>query len=449
MRAKLRSVVVLGAVLALAGGSAYAQCPIDGATPFQAGPLNPKSGFPLWVQDTNGLSLEICLDPVNCFFDPVDPSNPYSVRVGFGPEAFWWLADGSISARNIKAGVVMAAEAAWLNENPTPGDQFPFTRLRFRLDGLVFRGKYRVTHPYGITEFVVDTLDAKGKPVGVFVSHDMPFAAAGQNQGRVGPFLKWDPAVAPFAPAGYIGDGVTPHRVKGSPCGTDFLKVEGWDLTGKRLDLDGRGNNFVTTDLFTVSGKVATRAGVGVTRAAYTRGPWDPGVEVFAFSRPGQLIRVNVPNNPVALMAGDANGRYYGFVEGDVPQSNVTFTNISDPPELSPAYPESSVTVPLTDTVFIKEAYYYRNTTTLDVMAASSDEVSLCPAGVPRLTAYTDSGTKLGDLTIPVTGGIDLTIPTLVPPPSVTVKSCFGGSATAIVDIGKCARAGSSLTCKQ
>ncbi len=455
MPAKLKFAAVL-AVLAFAGWTAYAQCPADGATPFQAGPLNPKNGFPLWVQDSNGVTLEVCLaqDP-KCFFDPAVPGNLYSQRVGFGAEAFWWLAEAGIDIgrTGFSALVVMAVEAAWLTENPAAGDQFPFTRLRFRLQ-VPYLGKYTVTHPFGKTEFIVDTLDPKGKPERVFESFDIEFAAARQNQGRIGPFLRWNSG----APTGYLGDNVTPHTVTGSPCGTNYFQVQGVDLNGKPLNLDGRGSSVVSTNLFTVLGKEATRAGVGVTRATYTRGAWDPGVEAFAFTRPptggfpAQLLSVNVPGNPVAAMTGDSNGRHYTFIEGDIPPSSVTVTNTSDPfePPATTPYPESSVTVALADTVIIREAYYYRNTSTLDIVAASSDEVSSCPPGVPKLRAYTDDGRLLGELTIPVTGGVELSLPNVtVPPPSVTVKSCFGGSTTAFVDIGKCARAGSSLACKQ
>ena len=36
-------------------------------------------------------------------------------------------------------------------------------------------------------------------------------------------FLRWDPAVAPAAPAGYIGDGVTLHKVVGAPYSPDGI----------------------------------------------------------------------------------------------------------------------------------------------------------------------------------------------------------------------------------
>ena len=70
---------------------------------------------------------------------------------------------------------------------------------------------------------------------------------------RVGPsFLQWD-ATLPAAPAGFIGDGITPHTITGSPCGTNVFKVEGpllpvggvqtplFVVTGKKIDVCGNG----------------------------------------------------------------------------------------------------------------------------------------------------------------------------------------------------------------
>src|SRR5439155_1356387 len=70
---------------------------------------------------------------------------------------------------------------------------------------------------------------------------------------RVGPsFLQWD-ASLPAPPAGFVGDGITPHAVTGSPCGTNFYRVEGpllppggvqtnlFTVVGKKIDVCGNG----------------------------------------------------------------------------------------------------------------------------------------------------------------------------------------------------------------
>jgi hypothetical protein len=80
-----------------------AQCN-ESLRPVKAGPQNPKNAFPLWLTDANGVSLELCLTgpgggtgtagppPDYCFFDPVMAGNALSAQIGFGAEAFWWLA---------------------------------------------------------------------------------------------------------------------------------------------------------------------------------------------------------------------------------------------------------------------------------------------------------------------------------------------------------------------
>jgi hypothetical protein len=225
----------------------------------------------------------------------------------------------------------------------------------------------------------------------------------------------------------------------------------------------------LTSTEFAVIGQIATRHGVQVSRAAYTRGAWDPGIEVFASTlatNPSDDIRVAVEGiSPASATPGatDPTGvwkNYFGFIEGDFARQPLTLTNISDPLEdpgclndtdgFGPSC-ESSVVRDLFDSVTITEAYHYRIDNMLEIVASTSDEVSVCPDGPAqaKLTAYADDGRKLGDLT----PGIELIISpsiiddVLVPPARVTVKSCFGGSDTEAVDIGLCERAGNSQEC--
>ena len=97
------------------------------------GPVNPNNGFPLWVQDSTGLTVEFCNDindPVTnpggvCIGDPVDPDNPFSVQIGFGSEGFMASAETSIDAARLSALLVTGVELAFLTEVPADGDQFP------------------------------------------------------------------------------------------------------------------------------------------------------------------------------------------------------------------------------------------------------------------------------------------------------------------------------------
>lgn len=68
-------------------------------------------------------------------------------------------------------------------------------------------------------------------------------------EGKISRFLKWDPAVAPAAPAGYLGNPNTTHAVTGSPFGTNIFKVDG-------PNVGGPGINSIQTNLFTLSGKL-------------------------------------------------------------------------------------------------------------------------------------------------------------------------------------------------
>src|SRR5512143_2695038 len=58
------------------------------------GPINPVDGLPTYVQDTNGLILTECLigDGVTgpCVFLAPDPTNPFSVAIGFNLEMFYF-----------------------------------------------------------------------------------------------------------------------------------------------------------------------------------------------------------------------------------------------------------------------------------------------------------------------------------------------------------------------
>ena len=162
------------------------------ASRLTLGPVNPKNGGSLWIMDSNGVRLEVCLDGDGteaCFYDPVDENNSYSQRVGFGPEAFWWLAEAAIDVDEdedndylgFSALIVMAAEFAWNSEDPAEGEQFPFTRLRFRLQ-VPELGTYYVTHPYGREVFVVDESSVdpkKGDIDRIFVSFDIELPTEG------------------------------------------------------------------------------------------------------------------------------------------------------------------------------------------------------------------------------------------------------------------------------
>ncbi len=419
-RARLRNGVLASAFLLASAPVAYAACPLDGATPLNIGPINPQNGFPEYVQDAQGLALSICLDEPMCFFDPVDPDNPFSVQIGFGAEGFWWAAEAGIATPSgFDARLIMAAEAAFNLEVPVDGDQFPFTRLRIRMDG-VEPGIYTVTHPFGQESFLL----GEGERPRIRTSYDIEFAADSVHQGRVGPFLTWD-NTEPAPPPGYIGDASIAHTIAGSPCGTNFFRIEATALDGVTpIDLDGAGSNVVQTDQFIVMGKLfdgLTGTPLSVSRSTYAR--VNPGqVDVFARSTNTATVTLeggpNLPAGPIP-MQGDGNGLFWVTVplenSGILPA--VVEVTASNPPDNA----DTTLLSLLTDVVTITRADYDTATGVLTVEAHSSDEAS-----PPTLTAGVHGELQAGVL---VASNV------AVPPGFITVTSSAGGFDTEPVRI--------------
>src|SRR5262245_1892136 len=260
-RATAVSMIALALLVGSGGPDVGAQCV---PTPLPAagiGPVNPANGYPRYYVDASGLALGPCLDPTTglCVVAAADlpnPAAPVSFPGNFFDEWFYWLANAKMPVGATGLGtLVMAVEGSFLNGAVVPGDQIVFSRLRVRVSGLVPNNTYVVTHPYG-----VDTLVADGLGVINETTDSIGLAATGFNgptaaTSRIGPrFLTWDPATAPAAPAGFVGDPAVDHTITGSPCGTNFFRV-----TGPGLPPGG-----ATTNLFTVQGKIQDVCGNGL-----------------------------------------------------------------------------------------------------------------------------------------------------------------------------------------
>jgi hypothetical protein len=227
------------------------------------GPVDAASGFPFsYTDDVQQFSLEQCQDLSGfCIEAPrPDPAQPISVPDNYTPdgEGFWWLADAVVP--NAGTGLArFGKESAFDNDEISNGHQVSFSRIRFRFQGLVAGDTYRITHPYGVDELVAEP-DPKGggrinftNDVGCIGPPCGDFPAIAGDP--ITAFLRWDPNVAPAAPAGYIGNAVTPHKVIGSPNGTNFVRLEHLvaqpPLVGLVPVLVGE------TDQFAVQGKLA------------------------------------------------------------------------------------------------------------------------------------------------------------------------------------------------
>jgi hypothetical protein len=376
----------------------------------QVGPIA-EHGFPSWYRDTNGVRLEACttLDDPLCSTLPDEvpnPDAPVSYPDNFPGEFFYQLAGATVTLTNgVRATIGLDLEGAWAREQVIEGDQMVFGRVRIRFDAPAGE-RYRITHPYGI-----DDLVASDK--GVNMTEDIgttPGAFGGALTSRIGPFLKWDPAVAPAAPAGYTGNPGVDHTVVGSPYNTNFVRIERLDpATGAVLSQVG------FTNLFSVQGRYATNAGVDVDRAAYTVEADGTGmIEVYASSEPGQAIEI-VGNSamgfPGTRLRGQS-GRYYGRfpITGSVPAgATVEIVNASD-------RPVTRKTAKLVDVVTVTTATYDADAQTLTVAAASSDRDA-----TPGTLSVTGFGALTGQ---PFTDVV-------APPAAVTVTSSGGGSAVA------------------
>ncbi len=248
----------------------------------QVGPVDPRHGFPLWYQDDQGLRLALCLDTNGlCLAEIPNPTQPPSVTdtvINFPGEAFWWSSEAEIDLPGGgRARLVLAKEAAFTTEDATVGNQISFSRVRIRIDGITPGASYTITHPYGVVTLVADgdglaaldtavadgggaVVQASGPGSGgddedegeIDTTEDIGIGPSDFREalkGRFSTYLRWNPAVAPAAPAGYIGNPNVLHTVIGSPFNTNFFRIAG-------PNIGGTGINTIQTTLFAVQGKI-------------------------------------------------------------------------------------------------------------------------------------------------------------------------------------------------
>jgi hypothetical protein len=213
------------------------------ATRAVSAAVDTQNGFPRWYQDGNGNRLQACLQVTNCVLlaDPTfNPSNPVAFPSNFPGEFFYALADsdvvtvtqdcgGGVTATGT-VGLRLAIEGSFANGAPAAGDQTTFGRMRI----LPPRGAgggalcpdtpYTFVTPFGVLG-PITTGPANGALPGRFRVNDSTFdvgcGAAPCNFADAlaspvtGSFLRWDPNVAPAAPAGFLGDAVSLHAITG------------------------------------------------------------------------------------------------------------------------------------------------------------------------------------------------------------------------------------------
>jgi hypothetical protein len=432
---------------------------------------------------------------------------------GFSEEHFYYNATATIKNTNspVRALLVIALEAA----NAPLTQQLVFTRIRYKLVGAPTGFVYRFIHPYGDEKQFLDPGPATGT---VFVTDDVgincnDFSCA--MNGRVGPWLLPSPTPGgkelppvtpqnpvpdangnnfggalsvtpyPFAPGdpnygkAYLADPARVGPVTGSPLPKvadstgalrdhNIFRIEAYLADGVTLapacnavaagtqcvDLDGLGNNFLETTLFSVAGRVygGTMPGqVKVDRATYTRSASGETLQVFASGTepgsgrmPGQptpqpsspkLSFFNAPCTPtgdpagtlgppgattaeVPLTAQGTAPTFWAMISAThAPQICVKDAAARDVTgALVPGYFQATVT----DQVTITSATYNPAQLSLTVNAISSDTAS--PPALSLNGTYALSGS--GSVTVPFVAA---------PPTSAQVTSSGGGVAELLV----------------
>ncbi|UEM25270.1 Ig-like domain-containing protein (plasmid) [Skermanella mucosa] len=398
------------AVVSLSGPALAQQVLLEPDQPAHLtgfGGKHADSTFPRYYSDRNGIALELCTqgnDLINaCIYDPVIAGNTFSESIGFGAEAFWWAADSSMPFGTGTASLVLAVEAAFAAEDPIPGDEFAFGRVRMRID-VPEAGTYKVTYPFGEETFTVDAPGVKAINTTLDTGTFSP-DGSGPLKSLIGAFLVWDTG----APPGYVGDGATPHKVTGSPGGFNKFRVE---KVG--------GGPVAETDLFVISGKKwggQVETPLGKRRVTYD----GYRLEVLASSAPNATVTASygAVTNP---LVGDGRGFFYLSTPVTPMPKTVTIK------ATQPGNTENSLVADVSDIVNITEATYDPDVKTLTVAAKSSMSVTTEATGAAVLKVE-----PFGTI-IPVDYRAEITGIT-VPPAHVKVTSSYKGSELKIVTI--------------
>jgi hypothetical protein len=267
--ALVRTTALIGTILASSvGGASVALQPAGAASIAPAmGAVDPTTNFPTWYGDSNGQRLELCLDDPNC----VGTASTLTAPDG---EAFYFLATANLNTSAGKALLSLGTEAAFAA--PGVGQESVFNRTRIRINTPNI-GTYTVTWPYGKKSFTVSSVDPAKYEINETIDLGC-IAAAPDNTcndatapnfsdvtSSLQPFLKWDSG----APIGFLGDNATPHKVVGSPLGTNVFRIDGPNIGGPNV-------NTIQTDQFVVQGKVA--GPLASTPAKVSEGTQDVGI---------------------------------------------------------------------------------------------------------------------------------------------------------------------------
>lgn len=198
-------------------------------------PGTDRTGYPSWYQDDTGRRVNLCVDNRLCLGGDTRPNRnkPASPTVDANPnraglqpnmpdEAFFAAAEAETEldagGRIRWRGVL---EGAYSSAQPRAGREITFTRMQVtgsNIDPGDFPQGLTFVTPYGE---MTGTVDADGT-LRTRVESRLGVRANGFNEPVIetvtgyGPtILRWDPAVAPAAPAGFLGNPLRLHSVVG------------------------------------------------------------------------------------------------------------------------------------------------------------------------------------------------------------------------------------------
>lgn len=461
--------------------------PVVTAALTSVGPTNPVNGFPLWYRDANGVALELPVPPFGTpevggnggvepiilpptmVFDPPAAAPSFSATIGFGTEADYFsctaVGDAAGGKLNDAAGnpvvFVLSLTATFIPDAQNvpvvqDGNQVVFSRLRIRYRDAPVAGTYTLEHPYG-TERIIVTANDVARKKGINITRDVPVLAplnfTGALAGDVGPFLTQlspPPVITPGTPApfdtGWIGDGVTPATITGSPINFNKIRLTG--PAGSNIGVGGQ--DFIETDLFITSGHQYQAApgpgtpgfttpltvnAVTFNTPTFTFRPRNnlrlrTTINIFAASANTATVTATTPAAPLPAAAritscagpakgckltNDGAGNFYGKIK--LPRGAAIPETVS----ISATSPDGDVstTWPVTDTVQILEASYSSSWRVLHVRVRSTAQKATFKAA--NISEAFNKNRLAVDLPQPIA--------------SVTVTSSFGGSATAPVII--------------
>jgi hypothetical protein len=282
-RSRLRRRIALAtAGLLAASGLSLITTSAD-AVLSRVGPVDPATSFPSFYTDSQGVSLQPCLEgPPRCLGSLAE--------LLAAPEGEGFYYHASATAGGID--VSLELEMAWAGI----GQPIVFQRSQYSANGggLVPNDVYTITDPYGTATC---TADASGS---IKNNACRTETGGGANvftdalTGRVDPFLAWDPITD--APPGYLGDGVTPHAVTNNSSVTVCGRTAGCDQT----------------NLFVVSGKLAPGAMGSVDKSAIAFGsvsaPVSQRVVYTSIGTTGIGVTGVTPSGPFTVSENNCNG---------------------------------------------------------------------------------------------------------------------------------------------